>query len=154
MAPNAMARSKSPLMPIDRPRSPLRAAILANNAKCNAGSSVHRGDAHQTGIGKSMPRQSATKSICVCGHNPGFLRFFASVDLNEQFGACTGFLRETRKGCGQLGPVERMNGLKQLHRLTRLVGLQRPDEMQINTRERLPEYGPFSGSFLHPVFAK
>ena len=43
VAPTPIAVSKSPLIPIDRPASPLRSAISRSKAKCGAGASYTTG---------------------------------------------------------------------------------------------------------------
>ena len=47
-----------------------------------------------------------------------------------------------------------MNALRQLHRLPRLVGLQRADQMQVDTPIIRAQIRPAPCGLLHPVFPK
>ena len=54
----------------------------------------------------------------------------------------------------KLGAVQRVDGLGQLHRLPRFVGLQRPNQVQLDLTVGFAEGGPFACRLLHLVFAK
>ena len=73
VAPNSIAISKSPLMPMLRCARPLRLAILANSAKCGAGSSPSGGTHIRPVTGSlSSSRQSVMKRSASAGAIPAF----------------------------------------------------------------------------------
>src|SRR5947199_285156 len=53
-----------------------------------------------------------------------------------------------------LMPIHRMNSVEQGDRLFRLVGLQRPDQMQCDALMSRHQPRPFRLGFLHAVFAE
>ncbi len=82
------------------------------------------------------------------------MRLFACVDLNEEFRAFTCLLSEAGEGRYELRSVESVDGIKELERLPRLVGLQRADEVHFGVWKALAEGGPFACSFLNAVLTK
>ena len=65
-----------------------------------------------------------------------------------------GFLRQPGDGLGQFRAVDRVDRLKQIKSLTRLVGLKRADKVQVDPGKALAKTGPFAGRLLHAVFAE
>ena len=86
--------------------------------------------------------------------NPGLLRLEPGVDLDEELqwlGLTAHFLAD---GLGDLGPVDGMDGVEQLHGLCRLVGLERSDQVQFHVRPGHLEGRPLGLRLLHAVFAE
>ncbi len=54
----------------------------------------------------------------------------------------------------ELFPVDRLDHIEQRDGLSDLVGLQRPDQMELDIGKRVPERGPFAGGFLDTVLAE
>src|SRR5665809_61848 len=54
----------------------------------------------------------------------------------------------------ELRPVDSLDHIKQSHRLTHLVRLQRPDQMKLDIRMMLLQRRPFGLRLLHPVLAE
>ena len=94
------------------------------------------------------------KCIRFLRQNPRFLRLGPGIYLNKQNGMLALLGDFHRQGFCNFGPVHRFNTVKQGHRLTRLVRLQRPDQMQLYARILIPKPRPFGLGLLHPVFAK
>jgi hypothetical protein len=115
---------------------------------------VDRRDAHQA-LDRQIKRAAVgNEGIRIIRQNAGFLVFFAGVDLKEQIGAMADLLRQPGDGAGQFGAVDRMDRLKQIKGLTRLVGLERADKMQVDPVKTFAEAGPFAGRLLHAILAK
>ena len=55
---------------------------------------------------------------------------------------------------GDLFAVDGLDAVEQRHRLLRLVGLQRADQVQFDVGEFLLQRRPFALRFLHAVFAE
>ena len=139
VAPKVIASAKSALIPMERRRKPLRCAILAVRAKWGAGRLVQGRQAHQAGDRKPIGGAAALqKAVGLLRQHARLLRLAAGIDLGEQQrgAALPGDL--ARQRLAQRGPVDRMDGLEQRHRLLGLVGLQRPDQMQLGARDTAP----------------
>ena len=113
---------------------------------------IHRGDAHQAPHRQIEIPAFPDKGIGITGQDPCLLHLFAGVHLDEQFGAFPLFLGQPGQGMGQLGPVDRMDRVKQGDRLPRFVGLQWPDQVQVDAGKISAETGPFARGLLHLVF--
>ncbi len=96
----------------------------------------------------------ANKPVRICRQHARLLRFCASVDLHKHLRRAALPVKLLRQHARQFGPVQRMNGIKQPHRLPRLVGLQRADEMNLCIVILLAQQWPFADRFLHAVFSK
>jgi hypothetical protein len=78
----------------------------------------------------------------------------AGIDLGEQE-RCPALLGDlTRQRFAHRGSIDRMNGIEQRHRLLGLVGLQRPDQMQLCPGILRLQGRPLRGRLLHPVLAE
>jgi len=117
--------------------SPLRAAILVNSAKCSAGSSSTGGMHISPTIG----------SLCVSRH-------LAGIDLDEAGRPLAGAFHLLGEGRGQALAVDRLDDVEQRHRIPRLVGLQRPDQVQLEVGIFHLKDGKFFLGLLHAVLAE
>ena len=155
VAPNAIAVAKSALMPMERSASPLRRAIWAVSAKCGAGASSSGGMHMRPEIGEAVAvAAGGEKSVGVLRLHAGLLRLRAGIDLDEEKRTARlrrGLLGQRR---GEARPVDRMDGIEQRHRLSRLVRLQRADQMQFEIAVAGAQRRPLGLGFLHPVFAE
>lgn len=84
----------------------------------------------------------------------GLLRFFAGVDLDEEFRRSAGAFDFDGEGFGQARPVERVDGVEQSDGLARFVGLQRADEVKVETGVCGLELREFRLRFLDAVLAE
>ncbi len=103
VAPAAIAASKSPLMPIDNPASPFRAAMPASIAKCGAASSPSGGMHMSPATGRSIPRQLATNPSTSTRQDARLLRLLPRVDLNEK-------LRRSPRSCARRASFSASDG--------------------------------------------
>lgn len=63
------------------------------------------------------------EGVQISGQDPGFLRLFPGVHLNEQIGALAGLVHQSGQRCGQLGTVEAVDDIEQPQGLTGLICL-------------------------------
>jgi hypothetical protein len=82
------------------------------------------------------------------------LRLGAGVDLDEEPRPAVLRRHLLRQRRGDLVAVDRLDDVEQLNRLLRLVGLQRPDEMQLDVGMVRLEVRPLPRRLLHPVLAE
>ena len=116
---------------------------------------LSRRDAHQPQHGKiqhiaAMPDEGNG----LFGRDAGLLRFLTGVHFDKKFRPPSGFLNFRFERFGEFQPVERMDAVEQPKRLAHLVGLKRPDEMQLRVRKARAQFGPFGASLLDAVFAE
>ncbi len=108
-------------------RQTVLARQLLQQREMRRGRLIRRRDAHQ-----SLHRQpqfvaaQRNEAGGVFRRDAGLLRFLARVYLDEQRRAPAGLFDLGLQRLGELGPVERMDGIETFDRLARLVGLQRP----------------------------
>ena len=155
VAPNAIAMAKSALIPIDSNLSPLRLAIFAVSAKCGAGASFDRRNAHQARHRQAVAvAAGGEKSVGLLRQHAGLLRLGAGIDLDEQqrTAPLPGDLLGER--LGEACPVDRVDRVEQRHRLLRLVRLQRADQVQFEAGMPGQQRRPFGLCLLHAVFAE
>ena len=115
---------------------------------------IHGWDTHQPGNRQIHPAALINKGIRVFRENTCFLDFFPGIDLNKQLWAPPCFLCQIRNLMGQLEAIKRVDGLEQIKCLLNLVGLQRPDQMQLDTVELLAKRRPAALRLLHPVLTE
>jgi hypothetical protein len=109
VAPKEIAFSKSALMPIDRPLSPLRSAILASSAKCRLASSS-TGGMHISPAKRQVERADLRHEAVHLGRKaPGLLRLLPGVDLDEDLGALPPLLRQPGERFGEFRAVDRVD---------------------------------------------
>ena len=73
-----------------------------------------------------------------CGSTPAFCGS-APVLISTNSSGCASLLGDLLgQRLAQARPIDRMNGVEQRHRLLRLVGLQRPDQMQLDAGDVSP----------------
>ena len=156
VAPIAMAVSKSALIPIDSTLAP----DLARPAPPSARNTVPAArPPAECAIRPSIAspctsRQRSTNATASSGANAGLLRLEPDIDLDQQPRLLAGPLHLRLERDGDLLAVDRLDHVEQRHRLARLVGLQRPDQMQFYAVIGSPERGPFGLRLLHPVLAE
>jgi hypothetical protein len=112
-------------------------------------------DAHQPLDGEperiaAMPQQR----FGLAHGDAGLLRLVAGVHLDEQLQHAAGARHFVRDRIGDFRPIYGLDGVEQRHRVAGLVGLQRPDQMQLDVREALAQRGPFALGLLHAVLAE
>ncbi len=149
-----MAVSKSALIPMLSPAMPCRRAISRSNAKCGAGASSERRDAHQPGDGEAQAAAEGDEAVDACRQHAGLLRLLAGIDLDEERRLALLPLHFAGQRLGELRPVERLDDVEQRHRLLHLVGLQRADEMELEPGMAGFEGGKFRLRLLHAVLAE
>ena len=115
---------------------------------------IRRRDAHQPGHRQAQIAAQRNKPVGLRGQHPGFLFLFPGVHLDEQRRAMAQLLCQPRNGLRQFRAVQRMDDIKQLHCLARLVALQRPDQMQLNTFILFTKARPLARRLLHPILTE
>ena len=96
---------------------------------------VDRRNAHQAGNFQPIfSRQLAMKASASAGATPAFCGSSPVLSWTNNSGRRFCELISLANASQMLGPVDRMDGVEQRHRLFGLVGLQRPDQMQYRTR--------------------
>ena len=154
VAPQAIAVSKSSLMPIDSPRRPWRAARSRSSSKCGAGSAAAGGIAIRPSIGRSRAEAGGEEAVERGGVDAGLLRLTAGVDLDEQGRARAARLHRIGEAVGQAVAVEAVDRVEQVEGAGELVGLQRPDQVQRHAGEGIAERRPALLGLLHAVLAE
>ena len=121
----------------------------------SGGRLIHRRNAHET-----LDRQSVLfaagfdEAIGLLRQNPRLLRLRPGIDLHikaRRFSAAVDFRRQRD---GKLFPVQRLDHIEQRHGLFHLVGLERPNEVQLEIRIRGTQRGPLALGLLHAVLAE
>ena len=114
-------------------RRPASRASLASSAKCGPGFSSAGGMHISPSIASPCTsRQRATKATASRGAMPAFCGSSPILTWTKSRGVrpCLRDLLGQRGG--DLLAVDRLDDVEQRHRLARLVGLQRPDQMQLD----------------------
>ena len=129
------SRSESPRScPSTSSFSPLRAAILAGQREMRRRRFVDRRNAHQAGDRRARrsSRQARRNASASSGSTPAFCGSAPVLISTNSSGlpALPGDLLGQR--LAQARPVDGVDGVEQRHRLLRLVGLQRPDQVQLD----------------------
>ena len=102
VAPQAMAASKSSLMPMERPGRPWRAARLARRVEVRDGVVVGRRDRHQAEDRQVVAAAAGgEEGVEAVGVDAGLLRLAAGVDLDEEGRAGAAGLHRRRRACGR-----------------------------------------------------
>ena len=123
--------------------------------KMKRGLFVSRGDAHEADHGKREPIAAlADESDCVFRRDAGLLCFLAGVHFHEELKLFSGSLDFPIERLGELQPVKRVDGIEQRQRFADLVGLQRPDKVQLHSGKSGAQIGPFEFGFLDAILAK
>ena len=94
---------------------------------------------------------SLQEGVGLQGSDPGLLRLLPGVDLHIEPRQAALLVGRLHQGLGQALPVQGLDHLEQGHGLPRLVGLQRPDQPQLQPRRLRLAGGPALLSLLHPV---
>ncbi len=84
----------------------------------------------------------------------GLLRLLAGVDLDEELQALALLRHFLGDGCGDLGPVDGVDGVEESDGLLGLVGLQRPDQVQLDVGIARAQRRPLGLGLLHAVLAE
>lgn len=108
-------------------------------------------DAHQAlGSQAKVPAQG-DEGVRPARRDPGLARLLASVDLHIEARRPAGAGHLGGQGVGQPLAVYGLDHVEKRHGVTRLVGLQRPDQPKLDARS--PGL-PATLGLLHPVFAE
>ncbi len=102
----------------------------------------------------SSSRHRRSSAGCLLRHDAGLLRLLAGVDLDEELQAPPLLRHLLGDGLGDLRPVDGVDGIEQRHRLPGLVGLQRPDQVQLDVGVALAQGRPLGLGLLHAVLAE
>ena len=94
------------------------------------------------------------ESVGVGARDAGFLRLVADVDLDEEVGAAALGLDGGGESLQQARAVDALDDVGDTDGVARLVGLQRPDEMEAKRRVGVAERREFTGCFLNAIFAE
>jgi ribosomal protein L16 Arg81 hydroxylase len=118
------------------------------------GGLIGRRDAHQA-LDRQLKRATCgDKTIGFGRHDSGLLRLLARVDLDETTQRLAHTVELPRQMLGQLLPVEGLDHIEQRDRLFDLVGLQRPDQVELQTVNIFAPRRPMGLGLLDTVFAK
>lgn len=88
------------------------------------------------------------------GRDPGLLRFFTRIDLDQQTRRTPGRCHRLAQGRGQPITIKRLDHVEQLNSLKRLIALQGSDQAQFQIRMAGAAFAPMVHRFLNPVFAE
>ena len=139
-------------MPIDRPETPLRAAMVASSAKCGAAWSVDRRNAHQAVHAQAVFAAAAgDEGVGLLRQDAGFLRLGAGVDLQVEPGAPPGLLRRVGEGARDPRAVHRLDRIEGRQGVGGLVRLQRADQVEIEAGVALAQLRPLALRLLYAV---
>ncbi len=133
------------------------AASFFSSAKCSAGSSCNGGMHIRPDDGKleAIPAVG-DETGHILGRDARLLRFFAGIDLDEQSRRPSGaaFVDLSSQRIGEARPVDRLDHVEQVERVAHLVGLQGPDQVQLDIRKPLPQRRPLRLGLLNAVLAE
>ena len=113
-------------------------------------------NAHQAGDRQTdkSSRHALMKASACSGSTPAFCGSAPVFTCTNRSGCLSGFLDFLRQRLADARPIDRMDRVEQRQRFLRLVGLQRPDQMQREIGMALADRRPFAFGFLHAVFAE
>ena len=155
VAPQAIAVSKSSLMPMERPARPWRPASSASRRKWGSGSSSTGGIVISPKTGRSRPRQVASRASSPSGSTPAFCGSRPVLTWTKSVGQAPLRLHRAGELLGEAGAVEAVDGVEQRQRAVELVGLQRADEVQARRPgSRRASGAPARLGLLHAVLAE
>src|SRR6185312_10911187 len=136
-------------------REPVAPGDLRGQREMRRRCVVERRNAHQAGDREAVTLAAGgDEAVGLLRLNAGFLGLGAGIDLDEQRRAALlprHFLGERR---GKAVAVERMDGVEQGDGVARLVGLQRPDQVQRDAVMARQQRRPFGLGLLHAVLAE
>jgi hypothetical protein len=128
---------------------------LGREGKMRGRRFINRRNAHETRNREPISIAASFQEIvCRLRQYSRFLRFGASVDLDEQDRRPTLPLDLFGKRGAQARSIDSMNCVEDLDGFFRLVRLQRTDQVELHTREAVAERWPFGACLLYAVFAK
>ena len=134
VAPMAMPTSKSPLIPIERLATPGVAAKLGQLRKIGPrrhaiGRNAHQPDdiepMHRRGSARRRPRSRPGAMPAFCSSSP-------ILTCTKQGSLRPARSHFCRQHAGEFLAIDGLDDVEQRHRLARLVGLQRPDQVQLD----------------------
>ena len=104
----------------------MRPAELRQKRKMRRRRFFRRRNAHQTLHGQfQVIAAKCDKRRRITWPNAGLLGLFAGVYLDEEAWSAATPIEFVPQGVRELGPIQRMDGVKQLYGFTHLVGLKR-----------------------------
>ena len=146
------SKDRHPLMPMLTPARPLRLASSRSRAKCGARALVVGRDAHEAGDRQLQPvAAQGDEGFCLARQDAGLLRLFPDIDLDEKRRQARAARRLGREGVREPLAVERLDDVEQGQGVAQLVGLQRPDEVQLDAAIALLQRRPAPLRLLHTV---
>lgn len=131
------------------------AGNLRQQVKMRCGVFPRGRDAHEARHPQAMLlATTGNKGVGFHRRRTGLLFFLARIDLQKQIRIPALRRNFCRQDTRQPGPVHGMDGIKQRHRIARLVGLQRTDQMQLHVIIGLLQTRPFLLRLLHAVLSE
>jgi hypothetical protein len=113
---------------------------LAQQCEMWRGLLVERRNAHQAFDRQAEPIAALyDERVRLGGHDSGFLRFLAGVDLDQAGRATPGVFHFLGQGLSEPRPVDRFDHIENRNGVTHLVRLQRPDQVQGEIRKLLAQ---------------
>ena len=98
------------------------------------------------------------KASASSGRTPAFCASPPVLTSTKQARSFADPIDFARERCGDSFPVDRLDHVESLHRLPRLIALQRADQMKLDRLAEIaragPQIAPFRNSLLHPVLAE
>ena len=142
-------------MPIDSDLSPSRSADLGQQREMRCRHILERRNAHQPVDRKPMHRLAALdEGVGLLRQDACLLRLGAGVDLDQQARPAPLSCHLLGERAGDLVAVDGVDGVEQGDGILRLVGLQRADQVQLDSRRFQAQRRPFAHRLLHPVLAE
>ena len=109
-------------------------------------------DAHQTFDREAIDGATGPEEgVGVAGNHARLLRLFAGIDLDVEPGRPALLLNFARQDPRELFTIQRLDDIEEGHGLRGLVGLQRPDQVEIHL---IAPISPTSHGLLDPVLAE
>ena len=134
---------------------PLRCGHLGQQREMQRRLLVDRRDAHQPDHRQLVHvAAGGDEGVEIGRQDARLLRLLAGVDLDEAGRPLAGALHLLGEGRGQPLAVDRLDDVEQGHGVARLVGLQRPDQVQLEIGIFRLERGEFLLGLLHAVLAE
>jgi bifunctional lysine-specific demethylase and histidyl-hydroxylase MINA len=133
---------------------PVARGDLAKQHEMRRGGFISRRDTHQPLDRQLKCATCRDKVIGFARYDPGLLRLLARVDLNETAARRARAIKLTRQMRRQFGPVEGLDHIEQRNGVLDLVGLQRPDQMELQVVIRRATRGPMGLGLLHAVLTE
>src|SRR5690606_16206839 len=131
------------------------AGKLLQQREMRSGVLVDGRDAHQSHYGEPVDLTAAgDERHRLARVDAGLLGLRAGIDLHVEAQMATLLPDLFGEFYGNLVPVYRLDHIEKRYRLLRLVGLKRPDQMQLRVGKGLFECRPFGRRLLHAILTE